>query len=622
MSSDNASSAVTYTSISSDSDGPSWSIPLMDVGELSEIDPYEESLGYIVDSESMEEDFIDYLDEPEDEDEDSKEDPEEDHTDYPADGGDGDDKPSDDEDDDDDTNDEYEEPTDNEEEEEHLALADSSVVPVVDHVTSAGDTEAFETDDSSPIPKSPQTRVLFSPTCLRRARKTVRLEPPMSASMKARIAEHAAAPTPPPPRHPSPAYDQAPLGHRAAMIYSYGAAARPPRGQYDFVNTVENHACNKISNKCRHDSRIHSSYDRSGTPKNSTHTQDDGSQSLGGGLRRPVQPAHLEKMESLFHISGCTVDNKVKFSSCTLLGAALTWWNGHKLRTYVERQNDIKRKANDSLRNNQQQQPHKKQNVARAYTAGPGEKKAYTRNLPLCTNAITTTSGNVHPSMETARGIVIPPVIVGNGNGDGVAQIRAYALGGRDSSPNSNVITGTFLLNNRYALILFDTGADRSFISTTFSALMDITPTTLENNYDVELANGKTIGVNTIIQGCTLNFMNHPFNIDLMHVPLSSFDIIIRMDWLTKYHGVIICDKKIIRVPLGREIKPKTSQMGNDLRKCRLSKIPEVFLEDLSGVTPARQVEFQIDLVSGVALVARAAYRLAPSEMKELAEQL
>ncbi|GJW02071.1 hypothetical protein Tco_1560927 [Tanacetum coccineum] len=291
MSSDNASSAVTYTSISSDSNGPSsWGIPLENAGEIPEMDPYEEvaqqgqahplspayvpdpmeldehvpvyvpepehpeyqapsdddiqvedqpyaedasptaeSPGYIADSDSMEEDSIDYPDEPEDDDEDPEEDPEEDHTDYPADGEDGDDEPSDDDDDDDDTDDEDEEPTEDEEEEEHLAPADPS-----------------------------QTR-------LRRARKTVRLEPPMSASMEARIAEHAAAPIPP----TSPAYDQAPLGHRAAMIRmrddipeedmpprrrfvltapppgcdvaesSVAAAARPPRGQYDFVDTVE-----------------------------------------------------------------------------------------------------------------------------------------------------------------------------------------------------------------------------------------------------------------------------------------------------------------------------------------------------------------------------------------------
>ncbi|GJZ66173.1 hypothetical protein Tco_0622869 [Tanacetum coccineum] len=107
-----------------------------------------------------------------DPDEDLEEDPEEDHADYP---------------------DEY----DDEEEEEHLAPADSSDILVADPGPSAGNTEAFETDKSAPIPRSPQIRVPFAQTRLRRARKTVRLEPPMSPSMKVRIAEYAAAPTPP-----------------------------------------------------------------------------------------------------------------------------------------------------------------------------------------------------------------------------------------------------------------------------------------------------------------------------------------------------------------------------------------------------------------------------------------
>ncbi|GKF32586.1 hypothetical protein Tco_0102384, partial [Tanacetum coccineum] len=123
-----------------------------------------------------------------------------DHAHHPADGGDRDDKPFDD-DDDDDTDDEEEESSkdedDNEEEEEHLALADSSSVPVADLVPSAGDTEAFETDESAPNPRPPQTIVPFAQTRLRRAQKTVRLKPPMSTSMEARIAEHAATPTPP-----------------------------------------------------------------------------------------------------------------------------------------------------------------------------------------------------------------------------------------------------------------------------------------------------------------------------------------------------------------------------------------------------------------------------------------
>ncbi|GJX63112.1 putative reverse transcriptase domain-containing protein, partial [Tanacetum coccineum] len=87
----------------------------------------------------------------------------------------------------------------------------------------------------------------------------------------------------------------------------------------------------------------------------------------------------------------------------------------------------------------------------------------------------------------------------GNGNAQGwVYVVRNTEKNGNASrNPNSNVITGTFLLNNRYASILFDRGADRSFISTVFSSLIDITPTPLENSYDIELADGKIVGIDT-----------------------------------------------------------------------------------------------------------------------------
>ncbi|GJS50047.1 putative reverse transcriptase domain-containing protein [Tanacetum coccineum] len=174
----------------------------------------------------------------------------------------------------------------------------------------------------------------------------------------------------------------------------------------------------------------------------------------------------------------------------------------------------------------------------------------------------------------------------------------------------NNVFTGTFLLNNRYASILFDIGADRSFVSTVFSSRIVITPTALDHDYNVELADGRIIGLNTIIRGCTLNFLNHPFNIDLMPVELGSFDVIIDMDWLAKYHAVIVCAEKIARIPFGDEI----------LIVRVVKEFPEVFPEDLLGIPPTQQVEFQIDLVPGATPVARAPYRLALSEMKELAE--
>ncbi|GKD66033.1 reverse transcriptase domain-containing protein [Tanacetum coccineum] len=104
------------------------------------------------------------------------------------------------------------------------------------------------------------------------------------------------------------------------------------------------------------------------------------------------------------------------------------------------------------------------------------------------------------------------------------ARGRAFALGGGEANQDSNFGTGTFLLNNCYASILFDFGVDRSFVSTTFSSLIDIIPTGLYVSYAVELADDRVVGSDSIIRGCTLNLINHPFNKDLMPVELGSFN--------------------------------------------------------------------------------------------------
>nr|GEV03525.1 reverse transcriptase domain-containing protein [Tanacetum cinerariifolium] len=82
------------------------------------------------------------------------------------------------------------------------------------------------------------------------------------------------------------------------------------------------------------------------------------------------------------------------------------------------------------------------------------------------------------------------------------ARDKAYVLGGGEANPNSNVVTGTFLLNDHYASMLFDSSVDRSFVSTTFSTLLDITPDTLDVNYAVELADERISETNTVLRGC------------------------------------------------------------------------------------------------------------------------
>ncbi|GJW86218.1 putative reverse transcriptase domain-containing protein [Tanacetum coccineum] len=202
----------------------------------------------------------------------------------------------------------------------------------------------------------------------------------------------------------------------------------------------------------------------------------------------------------------------------------------------------------------------------------------------------------------------------GNRAGNGNVVARAYIVGSARTNPNSNVVTVTFLQNNRYASILFDTGADRSFISTTFSSLIDIIPTTLDHGYDVELADGRIIWVNTLIRGCTLNFLNHPFNIDLMPVEMGSFDIIIGMDCNNDHESrlnIISCTKTQKYLLKGCPIFLAHVTMKKEEDKPKEKRLDDVpIFQDFLEVFPK-------DLP-----VARAPYRLAPSEMKELSDQL
>nr|GEY25616.1 hypothetical protein [Tanacetum cinerariifolium] len=152
-----------------------------------------------------------------------------------------------------------------------------------------------------------------------------------------------------------------------------------------------------------------------------------------------------------------------------------------------------------------------------------------------------------------------------------------YKLGTMDAQQDPKVVTGTFLLNNRYATTLFDSGSDKSFVSTKFSTLIDIEPVKLDAFYDVELADEKVRKVRIPLEGKTL---------------------------------VIEGNRNNSRLKIVSYIKAQ-KYIEN-----------EVFPDELPGLPPPRQVEFRIDLIPGAAPVARAPYRLAPSEMKELSEQL
>ncbi|GJQ98708.1 putative reverse transcriptase domain-containing protein [Tanacetum coccineum] len=201
------------------------------------------------------------------------------------------------------------------------------------------------------------------------------------------------------------------------------------------------------------------------------------------------------------------------------------------------------------------------------------------------------------------------------------AHRRAYMLREKNVNQDPNVVPSTFLLNQHLARVLFDSRVDKSFVSISLASMLNIPTITLYTTYDIEMADGNLVGTNTVIQGCTLILLNQPFEINLMSIKLSSFDIIIGMDWLSKYYARIICDEKIVHILIDAQVIEKKAD------EKRLEDIPvireflEVFPEDLPGLPLVCQVEFQIDLIPGAAPVARAPYRLAPSEMQELSDQ-
>nr|GEV74134.1 hypothetical protein [Tanacetum cinerariifolium] len=394
--------------------------------------------------------------------------------------------------------------------------------------------------------------------------------------------------------------------------------------------------------------------------------EEDKVEGFVGGLSDNIQgnviAAEPTKLQDAIHIANNLMDQKLK-------GYA--------------RSTENKRRLENNLRDNHEQQPVFKQqnvrgqNMARAYTARNNKKKRYVGSLPYCNKCKMHHAGPcTRAPVRNQPGIVCyecgrpthfrkdcPKLRnqnrrnqtrnknenkTRNHSGGNEATARAYAIKGGEANPDSNVVTSMFLLNNCYASMLFNSGADRSFVSSTFSALLDVAPSTLDTSYAIEIADGRISETNVILRGCTLGLLGHSFDIDLMPVELGSFDVIIGMNWLVKYHALVVCDEKVVRIPYGVEVliirgddcdgksKSKlniiscmktqkyiqkgfqdylaqvTSKKVEDKsEEKRLEDVPivreflEVFAEDFPGLPPAQQVEFQIDLVPGVAPIAR-----------------
>ncbi|GJW87261.1 reverse transcriptase domain-containing protein [Tanacetum coccineum] len=315
--------------------------------------------------------------------------------------------------------------------------------------------------------------------------------------------------------------------------------------------------------------------------------------------------------------------------------------------TPVQVSSDHKRKFNDrrtfnnnnyrntnNRYNNHQPQQNRRQETFRAYAATPTENNGYIGNRPLCKKCTLHHTGPCTVKCNTcnkvghltkncrnkgpATGSNLLPVTVTchacrekghyanqcrkttNNN----AQGRAYMLRDRNAHQDPNVVTGMFLLNQHLARVLFDSGADKSFVSISLASMLNIPPITIDTFYNIEMADGNIVSTNTVIQGATLTLLNQPFEIDLMPIKLGSFDVVIGMDWLSKYHARIICDEKVIYIPInGETLIIRVMEKKSDEKRLEdipvVREFPEVFLENLPGLPPVRQVEFQIDLIPG-----------------------
>ncbi|GJR16515.1 putative reverse transcriptase domain-containing protein [Tanacetum coccineum] len=328
----------------------------------------------------------------------------------------------------------------------------------------------------------------------------------------------------------------------------------------------------------------------------------------------------------------------VKFVVCTFEGRALTWWNRNVQTLGLANANQILWSNIKVMMTTEYYPTTKIQKMEQelwTLTLKGDDIKAYSnrfyelvsmspelvstenKKIEKCIrgfpkrikgNITSSKHATLHEAINMARELVEQSV-----------QGRAARIGDRKLAghmlqfqlkQNPNVVTGTFLLIDHYACILFDSGAEKSFVSSAFTPFIDIAPAALNTSYEVELADGKVISTNTILRSCTLVLFNHVFKIDLLPTRLGSFDVIIRMDWLAYHRSVIDCYEKIIRIslPNGEILEVQGERPEKDSGSLACIKADEKKLDDIHVVRDFLDI-FPDDL-------------LAPSEMLELSNQL
>ncbi|GJZ20475.1 reverse transcriptase domain-containing protein [Tanacetum coccineum] len=242
------------------------------------------------------------------------------------------------------------------------------------------------------------------------------------------------------------------------------------------------------------------------------------------------------------------------------------------------RSNNNYRNTNNRYNNRQ----NRRQEAGRAYAVTPSENSRYVEDLPLCKrcnfhhtgpctgkcnicNKVGHLSKNCQSKRPATGSNQVPVIVVCHACGEKGhytnqcrktninAQGKAYMLRDKNSHQDPNVVTSMFLLNQHLVKVLFDFRADRSFISISLASKLNLPSITIDTFYDIEMADRNLVSTNTVMKGCTLTLLNKPFKIGLMPIKLGSFDVVIGMDWLSKYHAKILCDEKVVHIPINGE---------------------------------------------------------------------
>ncbi|XP_038976913.1 uncharacterized protein LOC120107632 [Phoenix dactylifera] len=236
---------------------------------------------------------------------------------------------------------------------------------------------------------------------------------------------------------------------------------------------------------------------------------------------------------------------------------------------------------------------------------------------------------------------------------------RVFALTQQDASASDEVVAGMIPINTIDAYVLFDSGSTHSFISSKFFASLNRTPDKLDEPLHVATPLKKTVVVDFIFKNCIIQIGDRELMADLIQLDIHDFDVILGMNWLSEYHAHIDCyGKKVVfqmpdnlkffyqgdaptikpslhiisamsaRKVLGKGCQAYLAYIMDTQKESGPDNIPvvreypDVFPEELPGLPPNREIDFEINLILGVGPISKAPYRMAPAELRELKVQL